>query len=155
MAEEEKVSVNEGKTTESPTPSVDEFDINNLEVLKVANYFDLKYDDLIERGVSDKLHSIWRSWEKDSKDKGFYEYVRDLNSKLGYKPGVHPLDKIYTYLTLLEEEGKKKQEKKLLREKKKIIREKSKIEKERQLIKEEMEAFKEKVNLVRKLLKKL
>jgi len=114
MENKETNQLNE-KTEETKEEEVSpEFSINNLEVVRAANCLDLKYDDLTEREVFEKLELIWKHWYKEAKSESFYEYVRNLNSKLGYKPGIHPLDKIYTYLVVKKEtKDKKSQEDKI------------------------------------------
>lgn len=158
-------------------PKTGDFDINNLEVVRTANYLDLKYDDLIDKQVSDKMKSVFNKYQSEKTDKSFLEYARDLNSQLGYRAGIHPLDKIYTFLTIKdqlkqkekqkdkektklldrrnEELARIKKEKELMAEKREILEERGRALRLRQRVEAEKEVFREKVKMATKLLKEI
>jgi len=171
MAEEQT------KDTVDAATGTQQYDIKNLDIVRAANILNLKYDDLVDRDVDDKLHLIFNKYSEGKKDVAFSEYVRKMNSELGYKPGIHPIDKIYSYLSIkdIESVEKKKEEaaKKQVAAKKKAnlelqrqreeaqkvleaaIRNKRRIEKEKELVKIKEESFNQKVKLIKQLVSRL
>ena len=89
-----------------------------LEYIGTAQFLELTADDLLDSSVvrekMDFIYDIYKNYlkaekglllsrgekEEDIVQKNFLEYIMELNSKIGYKPEVHPLDKIYAYLKL-------------------------------------------------------
>jgi len=106
MDEEQKA------TTHENIPEIGELP---LEYIGAAQYLDLESFDLTSpevRSKMDFIYDVFKKYseaekklalsrgEKDIRQKNFVEFVMELNSKIGYKANVHPLDKIYSWLKL-------------------------------------------------------
>ena len=78
------------------------FNIDSLDVVNTAISLDLKHDDLENIEIQRKIETIYNKYISSDSREGFSSFVRKLNSKIGYSAGVHPLDRIYSYLLVGE-----------------------------------------------------
>ena len=86
-----------------------------LEYIGSAQYLELNTDDLLDSTVREKMDFVYDTYknyleaekklaitrgEKELEQKDFLRWIIELSSKIGFKPEIHPLDKIYSYLKL-------------------------------------------------------
>ena len=85
-----------------------------LEYIGSAQYLELNTDDLYNtiREKMDFVYDTYKNYleaekklaitrgEKELEQKDFLRWIIELSSKIGFKPEIHPLDKIYSYLKL-------------------------------------------------------
>jgi len=86
-----------------------------LEYIGSAQYLELNTDDLLDNTIREKMDFVYDTYknyleaekklaitrgEKELEQKDFLRWIIELSSKIGFKPEIHPLDKIYSYLKL-------------------------------------------------------
>ena len=84
--------------TDLPYPSGDFSVDENLAINQVAVSLGLNRDDLESSDVQKKLEYIFQYYKRQNLKKSFFDFVRELKSKIGTQHGIDPLDGIYAEL---------------------------------------------------------